>query len=125
MIEVRAKGDFNKTNTYLEKLLNVVKLGELDKYGRKGVEALRLATPVDSGKTANSWDYVIERNGDDVAISWFNKNVVKGVNIAVILHYGHGTRNGGYVKGREYINSAMRPIFDQIAEDAWREVKSL
>lgn len=125
MIKIKSKGTYKKATNYMERLLEVIHLGQLDKYGRRGVEALRLATPVDSGETANSWDYVIEHNGDTVSISWENSHVEKGVNIAVILHYGHGTRNGGYVKGRDYINSAIQPIFDEIANDAWREVKSL
>lgn len=125
MIKITSKGDFRKTNTYMERLLNVIHMGQLDKYGRRGVEALRLATPVDSGETANSWNYEIEREGDVVSITFTNSNIVKGVNIAVILHYGHGTRNGGYVKGREYINDAIQPIFDEIVKDACGEVKSL
>lgn len=125
MIKITSKGNFNKATHYMERLLEVIRLGQLDKYGRRGVEALRLATPVRTGETANSWDYNIEYKGDSVTISWNNSNVVDGVNIAVILHYGHGTRNGGYVKGREYINSAIQPVFDDIANDAWREVKGL
>lgn len=94
----------------------------LQKYGSKGVTALSSATPVDSGLTANSWTYVVEVRGESATIHWMNTNVNKGVNIAVILQYGHGTGTGGYVQGRDYINPAMRPIFDQIAEEAWKEV---
>ena len=125
MIKITSKGDFSKTTKYMERLLELIRLGQFDKYGRRGVEALRLATPVDTGKTANSWDYRIEHSKESVSIVFFNTHVVKGVNIAVILHYGHGTRNGGYVKGRDYINKAIQPVFDEIASDAWREVKSL
>ena len=125
MIKIKSKGTFRKATVYMERLLQVIHLGQFDKYGRRGVEALRLATPIDTGETANSWDYEIQCNGDAITISWFNTHVVNGVNIAVILHYGHGTRNGGYVKGRDYINSAIQPIFDEIANDAWREVTSL
>ena len=109
----------------MERLLELIRLGQFDKYGRRGVEALRLATPVDTGETANSWDYRIEHSGDSVSIEWTNSNVIKGVNIAVILHYGHGTRNGGYVKGRNYINKAIQPVFDEILKDLSKEVKSL
>lgn len=97
----------------------------LDKYGKQGVSALSSATPVDSGLTANSWRYEIETKGDQTTIYWSNSNINKGVNIAVILQYGHGTRNGGYVVGRDYINPAMRPIFDSIANEAWKEVAKL
>ena len=122
MITFSHKGDFSRTNRFLEKALNVIKLGELDKYGRQGVEALSAATPIDTGNTAKSWDYKIIRDRGSVSISWYNTNVNDGVNIAVILQYGHGTRNGGYVKGRDYINPAMRPLFDEIAESAWKEI---
>ena len=116
------KGDFSKTNTFLERALEVAKLGQLDKYGRAGVEALSAATPKDTGLTAASWDYKIVRKANGVSIQWFNTNVQNGVNIALILQYGHGTGTGGYVKGRDYINPAMQPVFDQIAESAWKEV---
>lgn len=122
MITFHQKGDFSRLNRYFEKLLNVIKLGELDKYGRQGVAALASATPKDTGKTADSWGYDIVRSKDSVAIQWYNTNINKNVNIAVILQYGHGTRNGGYVKGRDYINPAIQPLFDEIAETAWKEI---
>lgn len=122
MITFHQKGDFSRVNRYFEKLLNVVKLGELDKYGRQGVEALAAATPRDTGKTAESWKYDIVRGKDSAVIQWYNTNENKGVNIAVILQYGHGTRNGGYVRGRDYINPAIQPLFDEIAETAWKEI---
>ena len=125
MIKFTHKGDFSKTKNFLEKAKNVVKLGELDKYGQAGVQALSAATPVESGKTASSWYYEIERQNGKVSIIFSNSNVVKGVPIAIILHYGHGTGTGGWVEGRDYINPAIRPIFDQIANDAWREVSKL
>lgn len=125
MIKITSKGNFKRTTNYMERLLELIRLGQFDKYGRRGVEALRLATPVDTGETANSWDYRIEHSGDSVSIEWTNSNVIKGVNIAVILHYGHGTRNGGYVKGRNYINKAIQPVFDEILKDLSKEVKSL
>lgn len=125
MIKFTHKGDFSKTKSFLEKAKNVVKLGELDKYGQAGVQALSAATPVDSGKTASSWYYEIERQNEKVSIVFSNSNVVNGVPIAIILHYGHGTGTGGWVEGRDYISPAIRPVFDQIANDAWREVSKL
>ena len=96
----------------------------LNKYGKMGVSALAAATPVDTGKTADSWIYEIETSKDSYTITWSNTNVNNHVNIALILQYGHATRNGGYVSGRDYINPALQPVFDQIAEEAWREVTS-
>lgn len=122
MISISQKGDFSKLTGFLERMKNVIKIGDLDKYGREGVAALSAATPKDSGLTANSWYYEIERGKDSVSISFYNSNVNKGVPIAVILQYGHGTRNGGYVEGIDYINPAIQPIFNKIAEDAWKEV---
>ena len=125
MITFRQKGDFSKLTRYLEKVKETVKLGDLDKYGREGVAALASATPVDTGLTANSWYYKIENQNGRVSISFLNSNVNKGVPIAIILQYGHGTRNGGWVQGRDYINPAIQPIFDKIVESAWKEVTTL
>lgn len=122
MIAFRQKGDFSKLTRYLERVKEAVKLGELDRYGREGVAALVSATPVESGKTANSWYYEIENNGKAAKISFKNSNINKGVPIAIILQYGHGTGTGGWVQGRDYINPAIQPIFDKIAEQAWKEV---
>ena len=109
----------------MEKVKEVVKLGNLDKYGREGVAALASATPVDTGLTASSWRYEIQHRNDSVSIAFYNDNIQNGVPIAIILQYGHGTRNGGYVQGRDYINPAIKPIFDKITEDAWKEVTRL
>ena len=125
MIKFRQKGDFSKLTHYLEKVKEIVKLGDLDKYGREGVAALASATPVDTGLTASSWRYEIQHRNDSVSISFYNDNIQNGVPIAIILQYGHGTRNGGYVQGRDYINPAIKPIFDKITEDAWKEVTRL
>lgn len=122
MISFRQKGDFSKLNRYLERLKESARLGILDKYGKAGVAALSSATPVDSGTTASSWYYKIEHNRGSASIAFYNSNVNKGVPIAIILQYGHGTGTGGWVQGRDYINPAIQPIFDQIAEEAWREV---
>lgn len=125
MITIKQKGDFKKLNRYLEKLLNVIKRGELDKYGRMGVDALAAATPTDTGKTASSWYYEVKHTNGGASIVFRNSNVNDGVPIAIILQLGHGTGTGGYVAGRDYINPAIQPIFDQIANDAWKEVTSL
>ena len=125
MITLQQKGDFSNAKRFLERALEVAKIGELDSYGRAGVKALESATPELSGQTARSWSYEIVRKNGSVEIVWKNSNIVNGVNIAIILQYGHGTRNGGYVQGRDYINKAIQPIFDQIAESAWKEVTKL
>lgn len=122
MISFRQKGDFSKLNKYLERVKETVKLGDLDKYGREGVAALSSATPTDTGLTASSWYYEIKRQNGSVSITFNNSNINDGVPIAIILQYGHGTRGGGWVEGRDYINPAIQPLFDRIAEEAWREV---
>jgi hypothetical protein len=122
MITFRQKGDFSKLTKFLERAKESVHLGDLDKYGREGVAALSSATPVDTGLTANSWHYKIEQRSGSVSIVFYNSNIQNGVPIAIILQYGHGTRNGGWVQGRDYINPAIQPVFDKITEDAWREV---
>lgn len=122
MIVIKQIGDFKKTDSFLERAKNLAHLGVLDKYGKMGVDALKAGTPVRSGKTANSWDYTIERSKGYAAIVWSNSNINKGVNIAVIIQYGHGTGWGGYVEGVDYINPAMKPVFDKIAEEVWKEV---
>ena len=122
MITFRQKGDFSKLNKYLERAKEAVKLGELDKYGREGVAALASATPTDSGLTARSWYYEIKRQNGSVSIVFKNSNINEGVPIAIILQYGHGTGTGGWVQGIDYINPAIQPIFNRIAENAWKEV---
>lgn len=122
MITFRQKGDFSKLNRYLERVKEVVKMGDLDKYGRAGVEALASATPIDSGETAASWYYTIDRTQGSATISFHNSHINEGVPIAIILQYGHGTGTGGWVEGIDYINPAIRPIFEEIANNAWEEV---
>lgn len=124
MVIVKQKGDFSKTEKFLNTISKKLYYRNLQKYAEQGVAALASATPVDSGTTANFWDYEIRQTKNSVSIYWTNSNVNKGVPIAVIIQYGHGTRNGGYVQGRDYINPAMRPIFDKIAENVWKEVIS-
>lgn len=125
MISFRQKGDFSKLTNFLEKAKEAVKLGDLDKYGREGVAALASATPIDSGLTADSWYYKITNKNGSASITFYNSNIQNGCPIAIILQYGHGTKNGGWVEGRDYINPAIQPIFDEIAENAWREVTKL
>lgn len=125
MIEVRVNGDFKKTDLFFHGCLDGIKLKNLQKYGEIGVSALAAATPVDTGLTAHSWSYTIERAKDRISLVFNNSHVAPtnpNINIAIILQYGHGTRNGGYVRGRDYINPVMRPLFDTIAEEAWKEV---
>lgn len=122
MFKLICTGDFSNTFRFLEKMKNFKVRHILEKYASVGVSALSSATPVDSGATAASWGYEIVSSGESHTIYWTNTNSNKGVVIAVILQYGHGTGTGGYVQGRDYINPAMRPVFDKIAEEAWREV---
>ena len=123
MIILKSKGELSKTYNFLKRAQARDFYKRLDKYGEEGVVALSTATPVDTGKTAASWSYSISHSKTAVTITWRNSNVVNGVPIAIILQYGHGTRNGGYVQGRDYINPAIRPIFDKILNSAWEEVK--
>ena len=122
LIRITTKGDFNNTFRFLNKMSKFQINKILEKYGQMGVEALRSATPIDSGKTAESWGYEISVGKEGATIHWTNTNQNKGVYIAVILQYGHGTGTGGYVQGIDYINPAIRPVFDKIAEEAWMEV---
>lgn len=122
MIKLTTTGKFDKTNKFLKRASNWSKNVNLDKYAEKGVAALSSATPVDTGLTASSWYYRIDRKDGLISITFLNSNINKGVPIAIILQYGHGTRNGGWVEGRDYINPAIRPIFDELADAAWKEV---
>ena len=124
LVTFKHRGNFNKVEKFFNRVTNKSYLNILDKYGQMGADALASATPVDTGKTASSWTYEIERSSGRTTISWLNTNENQGVIIAVILQYGHGTGTGGYVRGRDYINPAMRPVFDKIAEEAWKEVTS-
>lgn len=125
MITFRQKGDFEKFTKYLIKTKRSLRNIDLDQYGREGVAALMSATPVDTGLTANSWYYEIDRSDSRAAISFYNSNIQRGIPIAIILQMGHGTGTGGWVEGRDYINPAIQPIFDKIAERAWKEVTTL
>lgn len=125
MITLTMKGNFNKTDRFFERIKNALKLGTFDKYGKMGVAALASATPKDTGRTSECWVYEVENYRDSTSIVWSNTNKNDGVLIAVLLQYGHGLKNGGYVAGRDYINPAIRPIFDQIANDMWEEVTKI
>lgn len=122
MIKFTHKGDFKRTDTFLGKLRLFKFQNILKKYGQLGCEELAMNTPMDSGETASSWDYKIEEKPGSISIIWTNSNINDGVPIAVILQYGHGTNNGGYVQGIDYINPTMKPIFDKLAQEAWEEV---
>lgn len=121
-ISFRHKGDFKKTEKFLKKSLGIDYRSILEKYAKEGVAALSSATPVDTGETASSWDYEIIQNKGSISVIWKNHNVENGLNIALILQYGHATRGGGYVTGIDYINPALRPIFDKLADAAWKAV---
>ena len=122
MIKIRQKGDFKRLTSFLENAKEGLNIGILDKYGKKGVAALSSATPIDTGLTASSWFYKIENKNGVAKIEFHNSNVQRGISIALILQYGHGTKNGGYVVGRDYINPAIQPVFDELAKNAWKEV---
>ena len=125
MISTYHKGNYNRTEKFLtqSRKLNISRI--LDRYGQEGVRALSAATPVDSGKTAKSWGYRVKVSNKSSTVIWTNSNVNDGVPIAILIQYGHGTMNGGYVQGRDYINPAVKTIFDNIANEIWREVLNL
>lgn len=122
MVNFRHQGDFSKVTRYLAKVQKPIPDSILNKYGERGVAALASTTPVDTGRTAGSWSYKVERGNGTLSLSFHNSNIQNGVPIAIILYYGHGTRTGGWVQGRDYINPALQPIFDALANEAWREV---
>lgn len=121
-MHITCSGDLSKTFKFLNRLQNKEYLNILAEYGKRGVDALREATPKDSGKTADSWYYEITQDRNQTTIEWCNSNINDGVSIALILQYGHGTGTGGYVKGTDYINPAMKAIFDDMANECWKEV---
>lgn len=125
MISFRSRGDYSKLTRYFERLKATARMSILDKYGKAGVSALSSATPIDTGMAANSWSYQIEHSRGSARIVFTNSDIENGFPVAIMLQYGHGTGTGGWVQGRDYINPAIQPIFDKIAEDAWREVTKL
>lgn len=123
-ITLEASGSYSRTKTWLQRIGQMSIEQQLQRYGAKGVKALASSTPVRTGKTASSWSYSVARNGDTWTISWNNSNTNRGVPIAIVLQYGHVTGTGGWVQGRDYINPAIKPIMDEIAEGVWRTVKN-
>ena len=124
MIGIESKGSFSNMERFLDRILHGDIYATLDRYGAEGVAALAAATPEDSGETANSWTYEILKEQGSYSIIWGNTHVNRGRQIAVLIQYGHGTGTGGYVEGKDYMNPALRPIFDRIADEAWKEVTS-
>lgn len=122
MVTFKQKGDFSKLDRFFERLKGTVSMSTLDKFGKQGVGALAAATPKDTGETAASWSYRIVRTKEQISLQFYNSNVQNGVPIAIILQYGHATGTGGWVEGRDYINPAVQPIFDRLANEAWEEV---
>lgn len=125
MISVKQEGDFSKTKNYMNKAKEAALMGSIGRFAKDCIKALEKNTPVDTGLTAASWKYKIEKRVDGISLVFYNTNIQNGVPIAIILQYGHGTRNGGWVQGRDYINPALRPLFDKYTKDLWREVTSL
>ena len=125
VITFKHVGDFKKTVKFLDKV-KIVKIDHiLKKYGEMGVKALADATPKDTGETASSWSYEIKKDNKGYTIFWNNSHKNQGIPIAILIQFGHGTRNGGYVQPTDFINPAMVPIFEELADAAWREVTSL
>lgn len=124
MISVSSRGGFSKTEAFLRRARDL-RIQILRRYGEEGVRALSLATPKDTGETASSWYYQIKEDKTSTTIEWLNRHVEDGIPIAVILQYGHGTNGGGYVEGIDYINPAMRPLFEEIANSVWKEVSRI
>lgn len=124
MFSYQSSGDLRQTESFLKKLADGDIYAALDRAGQAGVAALRANTPVDSGATASAWSYKAERSRNGAKITWYNSNRAGGTSVAILLQYGHGTGTGGYVRGRDYINPAMKPIFDKISNDVWKAVKS-
>lgn len=122
-ISFKQKGDFKRTIKFMKhSLIEIKDTVKFNKYGIEGVMALSRATPVDSGTTAKSWTYKIEKDDDTVYIRFYNSNMADNIPVAILLQYGHGTRNGGYVQGIDYINPTLKPIFERMADEAWKEV---
>jgi len=122
MITIESQGEWKLTRNWFDRMTKLDLALIMNQFGKEGVSALAAATPSKSGLTSKSWNYEVTRKGNNWKITWTNSNVNKGANIAVLIQYGHGTRNGGYVVGRDYINPAIRPVFDKIAQKAWKEV---
>lgn len=123
MIKVKVKGNFKRNEKFLKKNRDHEIMSILKKYGELGVEALANNTPIDTGIMADSWGYEVKKESSGYVLYWYNSKIQNGIEIAMILDYGHATRNGGYVEGRDFISPVLQPIFDEIAESAWREIR--
>lgn len=123
MISFSVSGNTQNTESFLDKMIHGDPFRGIEPLAQKGVDALRAATPFDSGLTAESWSYEIVKSGGGVTIWWKNTNIINGFSVAIGLQYGHGTGTGGWIEGYDYINPALRPIFDQIADGVWKEVQ--
>lgn len=124
MIKITQKGDFKKTSNFFDRILHLNTMNRLRNYGEMGVTALAEATPKDTGRTADSWSYQVEKTNGGYSITWLNSSENQGVSIAILLQYGHATVSGGWVEGRDYINTALKPVFEAMADDMWQEVTS-
>ena len=122
-VSISSSGSFKNTQRFLKYMSKMDIRSTLNKYGEKGVKALNQATPSETGRTAASWSYTVEAKGGSYTIAWTNNVMAGDVPLVILLQYGHGTGTGGYVAGRDFINPAIQPIFDQIASDVWKEVK--
>jgi len=125
MISFKHSGSFNKTDKFFKRVLFSDYLHIFNKYGVIGVNALSSVTPLDTGKTANSWGYKIQRSNKGISITWTNSNIVDGIPVVILLQYGHVGKNGGYIQGLDFINPIMKPIFNKIIDDIWKEVTLL
>lgn len=122
MVSIKSKGSFSKTEIFLERALRGIDKNIIKRYAEKGLEALSFATPIDTGNTASSWSYQIATNKNSITIEYNNANIQNGIPIAILLQYGHATRNGGWVEGVDYINPALEPVFKALANELWKEV---
>lgn len=125
MITISSKGNFNNTEKFFKKVISSNYLSIFEKYGKEGVRLLSSATPVDTGKTSESWTYDVKKSKRGISIEWSNSNVINGVQIAVIIQYGHGTQNGAYIQGQDYINPVIKPLFDILTNDIWKDVSKV
>jgi hypothetical protein len=122
MFSIESKGSFDNLEKFLQRMMKKEEFATLERYGQMGVNALSAATPKDTGMTAASWSYEVLRDSTSYSIIWSNNHVVAGRPVAILLQYGHGTGTGGYIEGRDFINPALRSIFDQIADEVWKVV---
>ena len=125
MIKLSSNGDWSKTTSFLRRAYKFDMGALLKKYAEQGLKALSAATPVDTGLAASSWGYRIDVKKGESTITWTNSDIEGGCSVVLLIQYGHGTRNGGYIQGRDFINPAMQPVFDNMVEEIWKEVEKL